>query len=945
MMYGTVDSDRQQTGSLKQNIYQSQKLALRKQCSYVQQQNYYNGRARNDYGNTAADCHRRTDCSPRRDYERFCIPEDIELQHQPSRRTIDRFPRPLSPVSRVINTPSPLPRSLSRGSSRSCQSSSADDSGREGGGASSSGIGLSSTNSSRRASSCSSGTGCSRNTYHSNVLTLVGSSVGSISSREVTDSSELTVRDVTQRPSSENAEVAFYNERNQEHQECESQLTERAQSMDSLENELTCPICLDLFHEPILLPCAHNLCSGCVEQFVSSHRTSGDQSGFRPTFKCPTCREMITLDSRGANGLRRNLTLQNIVDGYRRAAASVSSPHRNEFDVSSGDESSASNLSTQSDGSLGPSRGRRRSRVAKETDGQDYSQLTSPMREVRESEDVVSCQFCELEPPRQAVKTCLTCRAYYCERCLRVTHPRKKPFINHKLVPASPGNAGTLSAKSKTLSAVHCFHHAQESADLYCPVCDMALCKGCSLKPEHDRHGIECVTEWCRKKREELEIHVTGLANQKSEVQRSVTKLVEACQQIEATAESQEAKLHTEVESLIRVIKEREAAIVARIKDTKTTRLRKLSQEVTSSHQCLENLVGVEDIVKDVIGQEDNYATFMKNSKIALDRITQINSLAQMAKPPNGDIECPGFYLDFSQERSMLEKMNMMEAPAAPKICEELCTQSHDKVTIQWRSTDHRHVGAYELQYAVDNNRSPDNNSKQEGWMIVPNIKECHYTINGMQTGTRYVFAVKATNKAGSSRSEQLSIKTLGIPFQFDAHSMHKKLRLANHSYTVSREESGKKSKDFLGNSRDSTVCGVTGNVAIDSGRHYWEVVICQSTSFTMGVCYAQAARYDWNGKNTMSWCFCRTNDDWFARHDSKDSPIIMPSPEPKKIGVLLDCDLGTVAFFDGASGRLLYTFCVSGFERPVRPCFTVGNKSLTINTGVTVPDHLHPIG
>uniref|UniRef100_H2YCE8 Uncharacterized protein n=1 Tax=Ciona savignyi TaxID=51511 RepID=H2YCE8_CIOSA len=666
--------------------------------------------------------------------------------------------------------------------------------------------------------------------------------------------------------------------------------------MDSLENELTCPICLDLFHEPILLPCAHNLCSGCVDQFVASHCASGDQSGFLPTFKCPTCREVITLDSKGNTGLRRNLTLQNIVDGYRRAAATVSSPHRNEFD--------RTNTSS-----------------------------------VRESTDQVSCQFCELKPPRQAVKTCLTCKAYYCDRCLRVTHPRKKPFINHKLVPASPGNAGTLSAKSKQLNAVHCFHHVQESADLYCPVCDMALCKSCSLGPRPPM-ALNALQNGAERKRQDLEMHVTRLSNQKAEIQRNVTKLVEACQQIEVTAESQESKLHSEVESLIRVIREREAAIVSRIKDTKTTRLRKLTQEVTSSRQCLESLhSSVMYTGADQLAHRNARATYFRSGE----PITQTNSLAQKITTPDCDIECPGFYLDFSQERAMLERMNIMEAPSPPKICEELCTQSHDKVTIQWRSPDHRHVAAYELQYAVDNNKVSDN-STQEGWMIVPNIKECHYTINGMQTGTRYIFMVKAKNKAGTSRSEQLSIKTLGIPFQFDAHSMHKKLRLANHSYTVSREDSGKKSKDFLGSSKDNSVCGVTGNVTIDSGRHYWEVVTCQSTSFTIGVCYAQAARYDWNGKNPMSWCFCRTNDDWFARHDSKDTPVIMPSPEPKKIGVLLDCDTGCVAFFDGASGRMIYTFRVSHFERPVRPCFTVGNKSLTINTGVTVPDHLHPI-
>lgn len=66
------------------------------------------------------------------------------------------------------------------------------------------------------------------------------------------------------------------------------------------------------------------------------------------------------------------------------------------------------------------------------------------------------------------------------------------------------------------------------------------------------------------------------------------------------------------------------------------------------------------------------------------------------------------------------------------------------------------------------------------------------------------------------------------MPFQFDSHSLHKKLRLSNHNYTVYREESGSRAKkeSLMGGYSSSNISmyGVTGNVAIDNGRHYWEV-------------------------------------------------------------------------------------------------------------------------
>ncbi|XP_076799535.1 E3 ubiquitin-protein ligase Midline-1-like [Clavelina lepadiformis] len=905
--------------------FQAQRLSLRKQCIYQ-----HHLQQLQDYPVSGTASIR--SLSPRRDYECLAIPEERSYNSYCRSKSQDRCSRPLSPISRVI-TPSPQPRSLSRGSSKSCQSSSADESGREG--ASSSGIGLSesSAESSRRASTCSSGTGSSRLTFHSNIFNYPASTCsrdGSLTSRLNLNGSELTVRDVTTKSFNEDTKP----------EDGDSIIPKRTQSMDSLENELTCPICLDLFHEPVLLPCAHNLCASCVEQLTTSIQTIGNVY----KFECPTCREIVYVDGRGVAGLRRNLTLQNIVDGYRRAAATVASSQGMasgiDFDVSSGEESSASNLSTQSDDSLGQSRGRRPRN--KDSEARDYPHMTLPKREVNPAENIeVSCQFCEVNPPRLAVKTCVTCRAYYCDRCLRVTHPRKKPFINHKLVPATPGSAGTLSATSKTApSFVTCIHHPQDTADLYCSACEAGLCKVCGSNAEHANHQVGSLFDWCSTKKADLEGQVAELDKQKSELQTTVENLLEACQQTEANASTQEMKLQAECDILIRIIQERQETISNNIKETKASRLRKLTQQINQARQCLELYGPVTGQANEALQQVNDYAKFVKNAKAASDRVAQVLTSSKQFESRQQELAPPGFYLEFSQEKSILEKLDIMEAPASPRICEELCTQSHDKITIQWRSPDHRHTDSYELQYAIDNSDATWP-TKGDGWMIVPNVKECHYTIHGLQTGTRYLFAVKAANKAGWSRSECLPLKTLGVPFAFDSHSMHKKLRLGNHGYTVSREDSSRKSRDHLLSGNTSSLCGVTGNVDIESGRHYWEVVVCQSTHFTLGVAYSNVSRYDWIGKNTSSWCLCRTNEDWSVKHGGKDIPIQMPYPLPKKIGVMLDYDSAMLSFFDGASGRHFHTFRMSTFERGLRPAFSIGNKSLTINTGITIPDHL----
>lgn len=44
--------------------------------------------------------------------------------------------------------------------------------------------------------------------------------------------------------------------------------------------------------------------------------------------------------------------------------------------------------------------------------------------------------------------------------------------------------------------------------------------------------------------------------------------------------------------------------------------------------------------------------------------------------------------------------------------------------------------------------------------MIVPNIKQNHYTVHGLQSGTKYIFIVKAINQAGNRSSEPGKLKT-----------------------------------------------------------------------------------------------------------------------------------------------------------------------------------------
>ncbi|XP_020857781.1 tripartite motif-containing protein 55 isoform X2 [Phascolarctos cinereus] len=96
------------------------------------------------------------------------------------------------------------------------------------------------------------------------------------------------------------------------------------QTMDTLEKQLICPICLEMFTKPVvILPCQHNLCRKCASDIFQASNpylpTRGGTtvaSGGR--FRCPSCRHEVVLDRHGVYGLQRNLLVENIIDIYKQ---------------------------------------------------------------------------------------------------------------------------------------------------------------------------------------------------------------------------------------------------------------------------------------------------------------------------------------------------------------------------------------------------------------------------------------------------------------------------------------------------------------------------------------------------------------------------------------------------------------------------------------------------
>ncbi|KAM9376719.1 zinc-binding protein A33-like [Pholidichthys leucotaenia] len=78
-----------------------------------------------------------------------------------------------------------------------------------------------------------------------------------------------------------------------------------ASALEELQSELTCPVCLELFHDPVILECGHHFCQVCI---IQCWEAKADELS-----SCPKCRKTC------GRKLRPNSLLCNVVDSVRRA--------------------------------------------------------------------------------------------------------------------------------------------------------------------------------------------------------------------------------------------------------------------------------------------------------------------------------------------------------------------------------------------------------------------------------------------------------------------------------------------------------------------------------------------------------------------------------------------------------------------------------------------------
>uniref|UniRef100_A0A8C5GLL3 E3 ubiquitin/ISG15 ligase TRIM25-like n=1 Tax=Gouania willdenowi TaxID=441366 RepID=A0A8C5GLL3_GOUWI len=677
-------------------------------------------------------------------------------------------------------------------------------------------------------------------------------------------------------------------------------------SLLTLEEELTCSICLSTFVNPVTTPCGHNFCQECLLET------------WKDSYCCPQCRT----DFATKPELKKNTVLCTVVDTFNQ-------------------------------------------RANKEEDKVEKMEVEK--MEVEKMEGIL-CDTCMQE---EAVKTCLTCMASFCEQHLR-PHQVNPIYSVHQLKEPIADLKERICSQHHKLMELFCSQHLQP----ICSLCLQSQHRGCSFtSPEEQRSLKEsefreklCLLD---QKIEKTNSVITQIKDVQSKLKDSAkfrkTMLSTVYQQIRDLLAKDEQQAQDEVSNELEdCLRKHQDQIKSLL--TNNNAMTKAKENIISlliQSQTMGFLKASFELPK-VVKSEPHVPRVTLDSKKVLAIQTFADSLKEsLTETFKQPVEARTASLEPSNKSSEKKgkPKNKPQVVPVPVLPEQWQASLDDGILVR----DPNQGGAPIMwipsaftSYPPQQSESPSNASSSScrgrgqrprerkithhrltKQIMTPPKSGMNYraasmsdlleTRDDIYAGRSPAAGSRDDSATGETRRELLKY---GTSLTLDPRTAHARIMLSEDFTKASVSEENTNYFDCPQRFAVSTqVMAIQG---FCKGCYYWEVnmSIGIGSGIGIGVAYGSITRKgpaSRLGRNSQSWCvecICGTISTW---HNNRETKLIARNV-PQCIGVLLEYNVGRLTFYNVDDKTYpLHTF-VCSFTEPVWPVFWLFSRPSSIS-------------
>uniref|UniRef100_UPI0037E86082 uncharacterized protein n=1 Tax=Semicossyphus pulcher TaxID=241346 RepID=UPI0037E86082 len=188
-------------------------------------------------------------------------------------------------------------------------------------------------------------------------------------------------------------------------------------------------------------------------------------------------------------------------------------------------------------------------------------------------------------------------------------------------------------------------------------------------------------------------------------------------------------------------------------------------------------------------------------------------------------------------------------------------------------------------------------------------------------------------------REEEMEQSVFGLCFALDPLTVPPSLHLSNSYLTIAfkRQSLPDKPQDTkvrrpLTYDPSVTIPPVCADVLITRGQYYWEVDVCNSSVYRVGVSSLDGS---------LGWWLERQGSYFCAVYDGSREPLCSVPPQIKTIGVFLNIGAGALSFHNPLTQEHLATLPTRFNPAGVLPALGLGEGRLRLRCGLPPPPHV----